>query len=109
MWVIPCLALSQTLACDLFLLRRVCVALRSLPQTNSIDLVGVVDELAMSMFNELDYTQVRLTGLSSRVLNKTSIRWVESMVKTVIIGDCIDCGHGQRDDPNSVPAGDAER
>lgn len=70
--------MSQTLACDIFLLRRVCVALRSLPQTNSIDLVGVVDELAMSMFNELDFTQVVLTGRSARVLNDTSMRWVDN-------------------------------
>ena len=105
--------MSQTLACDIFLLRRVCVALRSLPQTNSIDLVGVVDELAMSMFNELDYTQVSVTGGagggSAIVLNETSIRWVDGMAPTVTIGDCVDCGHGQRDDPISLPAGDAER
>ena len=57
MWQVQRPRVLQTLACDIFLLRRVCVALRSLPATSSVDLVGVVDELATSMFNELDYTQ----------------------------------------------------
>lgn len=44
----------QTVACDLFLIRRICVAVRGFTWI-PIDLVGVVDDFAVTFFRELDY------------------------------------------------------
>ena len=49
-------AVLETVSIDLYILRRVCVALRSVPQINT-DVVGLLDEWAERFFEELDYVK----------------------------------------------------
>ena len=49
-------AVLETVSIDLYILRRVGVALRSVPQINT-DVVGLLDEWAERFFEELDYVK----------------------------------------------------
>ena len=49
-------AVLETVSVDLYILRRVGVALRSVPQINT-DVVGLLDEWAERFFEELDYVK----------------------------------------------------
>ena len=66
-------AVLETVSVDLYILRRVGVALRSVPQINT-DVVGLLDEWAERFFEELDYVKEGDTPPSSRRASRMTYR-----------------------------------